>query len=740
MQSIPLILHLLIFVACVVLFEAPESAQAVDFKTAHVSAYKQGELIVRFKDDAQGTKSLQAAKANTVGSYKRIKARHIRLPEETTVNQALEQFRADPNVLYAEPNYLVRKALTPNDPRYPYTNPATAYQWNLPIIFAPTAWDSYTGPATTADSLIVAVLDTGIAYTHPDLIANLWTNPGEICGNGLDDDANGIVDDCYGANFGGLSPGNPWDDDTSDSHGTHLSGIIGAVSNNGIGVAGINWRVRLMAVKFLHGPEGTGDLSDALSGVEYALAKGAKIINMSFELDYDSRSLRDALAAADQVGTLVVSAAGNTFKDLDNSSVYPASIRSANNITVAASTRTDSLASYSGYGRHTVDLAAPGGLATGSTTAILSTVWLNNGNTLYRTTAGTSMSAPHVVGAAALVWNANPTLTAYQVKARILNGVDQLNAFSNATITGGRLNLTSALNTTEQPSVFNIIPYILPSNGGTITINGTNFGTVQGTVTMTTPSLTAVTKSATSLTVTSWSNSAITAVVPTQPAGNATIQVNGQGSSFPVTVSHQAAPMVTLSPSPVGGTAPLTVTFTGTVTSGNTIVKYEWNLGDGIYNEVSGVTTTNNKTFTSSGAYTINLRVTDSTGLIGTGTTTVTVDPASGGGGGGGGGCFIATAAWGSYLHPKVVLLRDFRDQQLMTNRPGRLLVRAYYAVSPPVADYIAQHEQLRTVTRWALTPLVLSVEYPLTLGFFCLLLLITLLWSTLRLFYSRQL
>jgi subtilisin family serine protease len=702
MQFLPLILRLLALVACIVLVQAAGSTHAVDFKAAHVPSYKQGELIIRFKDDSKSDKSLQAAKASTLGTYKRIKARHIRLPEGTTVDQALNQFRSDPNVLYVEPNYRVRKALVPNDPRYPYSNPATAYQWNLPIISAPTAWDSYTGPVSAAESLVVAVLDTGIAYTHPDLIANLWTNPGEICGNSLDDDANGIVDDCYGANFGGFSPGNPWDDDTSDSHGTHLSGIIGAVGNNSIGVTGVNWRVRLMAVKFLHGPTGTGDLSDFLKAVDYALAKGAKIISISFELEsQDSpQSVLEALTSANQAGALVVSAAGNLGLNIDNTSVFPASIRLPNHITVAASTRTDTLASYSDYGRHTVDLAAPGGVTTGSANAVLSTVWLNNGATLYRTTAGTSMAAPHVAGAAALIWNRHPTLSAYQVRGRIMHGVDQSSAFNSTTITGGRLNIAKALAATDLPTVFHVSPWSLPLDGGTISISGINFGTTQGVVQLGTITLP----------VTSWSNAVITATVPPRSSsGNLT--VNNSSNGFPVSIA--TIPTVILAASPASGTTPLTIDFTATITSTTPITRYEWDLGNGIYNEVPGITTTNNKTFTSSGTYTVNLRVTDSTGQRNTGSITISASAPSSAGGGGG-GCFIATAAWGSALHPKVELLRTFRDQHLLTNGPGRLFVKTYYAFSPPVAEYIAHHEQLRTITRWALTPLVLAVTHPL--------------------------
>ncbi len=680
----------------------PFPAGAVDFKAALTPSYRPGELIVRFRDDTTGTQTLTAAKAAILHTFHRIKARQIMLPSGTTVTKALQQFRADPNVLYAEPNYLVHKLATPNDPLY-------GSQWALPLIAAPTAWNSYTGPSVVANSLIVAVLDTGVAYTHPDIKANLWTNPGEICGNGIDDDNDGIVDDCYGADFGSttLAPGDPWDDDTADSHGTHVSGIIGAVGNNATGVSGINWTVRIMAVKFLHGPDGTGDLADALKGVDYALAKGAKIINMSFEVDATSppQSLVDAINAADKAGVLVVAAAGNSGKDLDSATVYPASIHNANTLVVAASNAQDRLASYSDYGRHTVDLAAPGGENTGTASAVLSTVWLNNGATLYRTTAGTSMAAPMVTGAAALIWNRNPTLSPYQVKARIMNGVDQLPAFQQTDITGGRLDVAKALTGLDLPALFTVTPWQLPLSGGAVTITGVNFGATRGTVTL----------GVTPLTVTAWSDSSITATVPAMATSGA-VYVNNSGNGFPVTIA--TVPSVSLTASPASGVAPLAVTLTPQITSTAAIATYQWDFGDNSSATGNGPVT---HTYSTAGSYTVTLTVTDSTGQTGSGSAIVTVSSPSGGGGGGG-GCFIATAAWGSYLNPKVALLRAFRDHYLLTNGPGRLFVRAYYTISPPIAEVIARHEGLRTVTRWALTPLVWSVEYPLVAFLFILL------------------
>jgi subtilisin family serine protease len=677
---------------------APQGASPAGTLSAVAPGYKTGELIVRFKNPVRAAKSRALHKATLMHAFGRLPLQHIRLPEGKTVQQALKEYRSDPDVLYAEPNYLVHKSTIPGDPLYPE-------QWHLPLISAPAAWQRSTGRSDSG-SVLVAVLDTGIAYTHPDLISNLWTNQGELPGNGLDDDGNGIVDDYFGANFGGLKPGDPWDDDTADSHGTHVAGIIGATGNNGTGVAGTDWAVRLIAVKFLHGPEGYGELSDALKGMEYALSRGAKIINCSFEVAYDPslgggiQSLKEAVAAAEQAGALVVSAAGNGGLNLDTTDVYPASIRLANNIAVAAVLRDDTLAGYSNYGRHVVDLSAPGGAATGSDDAVLSTVWLEDGARLYRTTAGTSMSAPQVSGAAALIWNANPELTLYQVKARILNSVDRSAGYDAKLSSGGRLNLDRALTVGDLPTVFEVTPYRV-RQGTQVTITGVNFGSASGNVSV--GSLPA--------TVSSWSDSSITALVPAD-SGDHTLQVNGQGRGFALV--YPQVPVLAISANPAGVVAPGSAVFSLSVEGADSkIVKYEWDLGSGSFAEMSGVTTSVAHDFTAAGSYLIKARVTDD--LDRTAEASL-LYPAAGQSpsSSSGGGCFIATAAYGSYLHPKVAVLRSFRDHYLLTNAPGRAFAALYYRQSPRLAEIIARHEALKVLTRALLTPLIFAIEFPL--------------------------
>ena len=287
--------------------------------------------------------------------------------------------------------------------------------------------------AKGSEEVIVAVLDTGIDYTHPDLEENMWINEKEKYGiEGYDDDQNGFVDDVYGWNFvpadkRGDQAGSP-DPMDDNGHGTHCAGIIGAKVNNLRGVAGINWKVRLMALKFLNAT-GSGDMVGMYRAIQYAIRNKARIINCSFGSSTKSRLGEDAIQAALKAGILIVAAAGNSGTSNDRKPHYPASYRYENVISVAASDNTDKLAPFSNFGAETVDVAAPG-------VFILSTFPKGR----YRVASGTSMAAPMVSGVAALLLSKEPKLTPKEVKERILATSEPLPDLVGRVKSFGRLN------------------------------------------------------------------------------------------------------------------------------------------------------------------------------------------------------------------------------------------------------------------------------------------------------------
>jgi len=299
-------------------------------------------------------------------------------------------------------------------------------------ISAVEAWDI----RNDASGVIVAVVDTGMRTTHEDLASNLWTNPEEIAGNGVDDDGNGVVDDVHG--FDAIDgDGTP---DDGDGHGTHVAGTIAAAGNNATGVTGVAWRAQLMAIRFL-GTNG-GFLSDAIEGIEYARNHGARILNNSWGGGGFSTSLRNAIAALEAQDSLFVAAAGNDGSDNDATPSYPASYDLDGIVSVAASDRRDELASFSNTGATSVDLAAPG-------VSIRST--FNSSDSAYASLNGTSMASPHVAGAAAILRAEFPGESALAIKQRLLDTVDTGAAFAGTTLSGGRLNLRAALLNQAEP-------------------------------------------------------------------------------------------------------------------------------------------------------------------------------------------------------------------------------------------------------------------------------------------------
>jgi len=396
---------------------------------------------------------------------------HIRVAEDIGTEKAISMLKNNPNVEYAEPNFIIRLNSVPNDPLFPY-------QWSLnntgqtggttdADIDAPEAWNIFTGNQET----VIAIIDTGINYNHEDLAENIWVNVDE-CGAGKEtdkiyNDNNGYVDDWRGWDFytGNPIPYNE-DNDPKDCygwpgapfyyysyHGTHVAGIAGAKGNNAIGVSGICWNAKLMSLKifYLYYDLGTGEIEPisstdaAIKAIDYAIANGAKIINASWGLYNDPSGLLSAISRAQQNGILFIASAGNDSSNNDVHSEYPASYYLDNIISVLMTDHNDKKSERSNYGKYSVDLGAPGGSdPSQSAFNILSTAG-ENADHRYLYHAGTSMAAPHVAGVAALVRGHRPYLSWWQVKTILAKSVDKISDLQNVTRYGGRINAYNAL-------------------------------------------------------------------------------------------------------------------------------------------------------------------------------------------------------------------------------------------------------------------------------------------------------
>ncbi|WP_168442180.1 S8 family serine peptidase [Pontiella desulfatans] len=424
--------------------------------------YRPGVLLVGYTSGKQIT---AAAKADlhvamgteSIKTFSRIPAEMVKLPVGAKLEKMIEAYTGQPGVAYAEPDYLLNAYDLPDDSRFAelWGMHNTGQTGGTPgaDIGAAEAWDITTGNT----NVIVAVIDTGIDYTHPDLAANMWVNHGEIAGNGVDDDGNGFVDDVHGYDFA-YNDSNPMD---GGGHGTHCAGTIGAVGGNGVGVAGVNWRVRLMAVKFLN-DSGSGYTSDAVDSLEYAVANGAHISNNSWGGGGYSSTLKAAIDAAGASGHLFVAAAGNSGANNDANPHYPSSYDCDNILAVASSDHNDNRSGFSCYGANSVDLAAPG-------SSILSTV----PGAGYGVKNGTSMATPHVSGAAALLKSQKMNALYSELKQLLMNGVDVLPQWEGLVMTGGRLNVANSLLLSEPPFVLENQPTwpVTLSPGGSITFD-----------------------------------------------------------------------------------------------------------------------------------------------------------------------------------------------------------------------------------------------------------------------------
>jgi subtilisin family serine protease len=355
---------------------------------------------------------------------------------------AISKAKDLPEIEYAEPNYIYQHSATSNDTHYvsgilwgmygDASSPANPY--------GSQAADAWAAGKTGSSTVYVGIIDEGYMYTHVDLAENAGTNPGEIAGNGIDDDGNGLKDDVYGWDFAGNN--NTVFDGISDDHGTHVAGTIGAVGGNGKGVAGVCWNVKLLNAKFL-GTRG-GTTANAIKAVDYftdlKTRHGINLVatNNSWGGGGYSQALKDAIGRANNANILFIAAAGNSALNNDATASYPSGYDVANVISVASIVKDGTLSSFSNYGATTVDLGAPG-------SEIASTVPAKSGKTLgsgYAYMSGTSMATPHVTGAAALYAASNPNATAAQIKSAILSSAVPTASLSGKCVTGGRLNVS----------------------------------------------------------------------------------------------------------------------------------------------------------------------------------------------------------------------------------------------------------------------------------------------------------
>jgi subtilisin family serine protease len=429
------------------------SPEAPDVAPSASAPYVPGEVLVRYRDGTSASERAQARSEQAATLERKLPLKNtelLKLEPGDSVRETAKDLEDQSDVVYAQPNFIrTADSVTPNDPSFGQLwgldNQGQAINGVSGLadadIDAPEAWGATTGNP----NVTVAVVDTGVDSSRPDLAPNLWTNPGETGtdshgddkkSNGVDDDSDGKVDDWQGWDFvfGDTVPNDP------NGHGTHVSGTIGARGNDGTGVAGVTWSSKIMPVRVL-GSNGSGNDANVAAGFVFAAQHGAKVVNASLGGDGDPTVL--AAAIAQSPNTLFVVAAGNSSADVDTSPEYPCAIPAPNVVCVAATTQTDGLASFSNYGSQGVDLAAPG-------VRVLSTCppgasGIQCPSSGFKYLSGTSMATPHVSGVAALVDADQPGASVAQVKETLLDSVDYLPSLDGRTVTGGRVNAARAL-------------------------------------------------------------------------------------------------------------------------------------------------------------------------------------------------------------------------------------------------------------------------------------------------------
>lgn len=676
--------------------------------------YVPGEIIVKFKSDTT------AYKINTlhkkIGSFKKkefkgVRIHQMRLPDGVSVEEAVEYYKSDPDVEYAEPNYIVHIDSVPNDSYFNnlwglYNTGQTGGTADADID-APEAWDLTTG----STEVVIAVVDTGVAYDHPDLVGNIWNNTSETsCTDGIDNDGNGYIDDCNGWDF----IGNDNDPADYNGHGTHVAGTIAANGNNSNGTTGVMWQAKILPLRFL-GISGSGTTADAVSAILYANAKGAHVINNSWGGSGYSQALKDAIDASNAV---VVCAAGNSGSNNDTSSFYPAGYGSANIISVAATDSRDILASFSNYGKTSVDLAAPGS----NIYSTIPVIGYGSPVTLYEESFDSASGALPLLG-----WSRGGTNATWSDTGG--TGFGETNSLEDGS-SGNYANNTSSWAGYMTPVITvkdNIYTLAFKWKGQVeqnydyldinYSINGNSWdwidyrtGTTNGNfISDSTDSLTEIAELYDEF-------------------------YFGFGLTTDSTINAEGVYLdnITLSRSPIVISSYSYTYYSGTsmaaphVSGAAGLIKAlkpqltNLEIKGALLNSVEARASLSGKVASGGRLNAYNALMEENYSLEngnggnggGNGGNSGNVS-ASSGGGGGGGGCFIATAAYGSIMHPYVKALRAFRDRHLVTNPPGKAFVALYYKYSPAIADLIKKSEPLRFITRIVLIPVVMFVVLP---------------------------
>ncbi len=414
-----------------------------------------GEVIVKLKDGVRASSvNMNALIQKSLGSIAILSVKpfrtdasfaKVKIAQSGMTALAISRISQDPSIQYAEPNFIYRtsEAGIPSDTDFEKL-------WGIKNVGQMDAAGQVGKPGadinvvplwqrgiTGSRDVVVAVIDTGVQWDHPDLEANVYTNPGEAGGlaaNGKDDDGNGFIDDVHGWNFAAQTNASSDDHD----HGSHCSGTIGGVGDNGKGVAGINWQVSILPVKFLDG-QGGGTLEGAVESIKYATKMKVNIMSNSWGGGGYSEALKDAIVEAKNAGILFVAAAGNDGSDNDATPTYPASYDVENVVAVAATDNMDKLAEFSNYGKNRVHVAAPG-------VKVYSTI---KGGA-YDTFSGTSMACPHVAGVSALLLSANPGWSFSEIKERLIKTSVPVAGLRRKVMAKGRVDANNAF--------FNIVP------------------------------------------------------------------------------------------------------------------------------------------------------------------------------------------------------------------------------------------------------------------------------------------